>query len=185
MMAGSKEDVMLDVGQPDPVEIFKKTLDDVVNVNSLFTIAVFVGLSFSASKESSLESREDCNADINTAKRLVVFEVVSFSLFLCSSLVAKTLKFYLNCHTKEELKQTFRKNVREGMLVLSLVSSFSGMVFLVLSMINVIQIKLGKISCGIQAALWAAIPMIVIVGLALLIYIFVVGYCIIKTRKFI
>ncbi|KAJ7009139.1 hypothetical protein NC653_007699 [Populus alba x Populus x berolinensis] len=50
-------------------------LDGIVNVNSLFTVAVFVG--------------------IDMAKNLLVFEVVSFSFFLFSSLVAQGLKLGL------------------------------------------------------------------------------------------
>ncbi|KAL3573110.1 hypothetical protein D5086_027014 [Populus alba] len=80
----------------DLIEIYQKALDDLVNVNSLFTIAVFVGLSLAHPGEHSLEDRTECDADPDVAKRLVVFEVISFAFFLLSSLVAKTLKVHLN-----------------------------------------------------------------------------------------
>ncbi|KAJ6973590.1 hypothetical protein NC653_033812 [Populus alba x Populus x berolinensis] len=73
-------------------EIFKKALDDLVNVNSLFTIAVFVGLSVASRNQYSLENRRECDAGPEVAKRLVVFEVISFACFLLSSLIAKSLK---------------------------------------------------------------------------------------------
>lgn len=76
----------------DNVEVHQKALDDLVNVNSLFTIAVFIGLSFAVPHQHSLEARPKCDADPGVAKTLVVYEVVSFSCFLLSSLVAKSLK---------------------------------------------------------------------------------------------
>ncbi|CAK7349229.1 unnamed protein product, partial [Dovyalis caffra] len=55
-------------------EIFKKALDDLVNVNSLFTVAVFVGLSLASRNQYSLENRHECDAGPGVAKKLVVFE---------------------------------------------------------------------------------------------------------------
>ena len=63
-------------------------LDGLVNVNSLFTIAVFVGLSLTTSNQHSLEPNTTCDAGIDVARKLLVFEVVSFSFFLFYSLVA-------------------------------------------------------------------------------------------------
>lgn len=76
----------------DNIEVYQKALDDIVNVNSLFTIAVFIGLSYAAPNQHSLEVRPQCGFDPNVARNLVVFEVVSFACFLLSSLVAKSLK---------------------------------------------------------------------------------------------
>ncbi|CAI0473845.1 unnamed protein product, partial [Linum tenue] len=74
----------------DTIDIHQKALDDLVNVNSLFTIAIFVGLSLAHSEERSLEDQAECDADPYRPKRLVVSEVVSFAYFLLSNLVAKT-----------------------------------------------------------------------------------------------
>ncbi|KAI3830588.1 hypothetical protein MKW92_034103, partial [Papaver armeniacum] len=52
-------------------------LDGLVNVNSLFTIAVFVGLSLTTPGQHSLENKDICDAGIDIAKRLLVYEVVS------------------------------------------------------------------------------------------------------------
>ncbi|KAJ6401568.1 hypothetical protein OIU84_016881 [Salix udensis] len=54
-------------------------LDGLVNVNSLFTVAVFVGLSLAAPNQHSLENNTSCDASINVARNLLVYEVVSFS----------------------------------------------------------------------------------------------------------
>ena len=53
-----------------------KTLDDLVNVNSLFTLAVFLGLSQASPGAIRLENREECNAGPGVAKMLVLYEVV-------------------------------------------------------------------------------------------------------------
>ncbi|KAF5930660.1 hypothetical protein HYC85_031533 [Camellia sinensis] len=73
-------------------EILKSGLDDLVNVNSLLSIAVFVGLSYATPGQRSLENRPECDAEPRQAENLVVLEVVAFSFFLFSSLVAKSLK---------------------------------------------------------------------------------------------
>ncbi|KAJ6680708.1 hypothetical protein OIU79_020242 [Salix purpurea] len=62
----------------DGKEIFKKALDDLVNVNSLFTIAVFVGLSVASRDQHSLDNRDECDAGPDVAKRLVLFEGTGF-----------------------------------------------------------------------------------------------------------
>ncbi|KAM3683635.1 hypothetical protein ACJW31_12G162900 [Castanea mollissima] len=49
-------------------------LDGLVNVNSLFTIAVFVGLSLTTPNQRSLEPNTACDADIDVARKLLVFE---------------------------------------------------------------------------------------------------------------
>ncbi|TYH64034.1 hypothetical protein ES332_D07G237900v1 [Gossypium tomentosum] len=87
-------------------EIHQKALDDLVNVNSLFTLAVFVGLSMARQGERSLENRTECDADVGNARRLVVNEVVSFACFLLSSLVAKALKIHVTICQEEDFKDT-------------------------------------------------------------------------------
>ncbi|KAB2022613.1 hypothetical protein ES319_D07G223300v1 [Gossypium barbadense] len=100
-------------------EIHQKALDDLVNVNSLFTLAVFVGLSMARQGERSLENRTECDADVGNARRLVVNEVVSFACFLLSSLVAKALKIHVTICQEEDFKDTRNQIVRFSMLMLS------------------------------------------------------------------
>ncbi|GAY51643.1 hypothetical protein CUMW_135760 [Citrus unshiu] len=57
------------------IDVHSKALDDLVNVNSLFTIAVFIGLSFASPKQHSLENRPECDADPVVAKTLVTYEI--------------------------------------------------------------------------------------------------------------
>ncbi|EOX93717.1 Uncharacterized protein TCM_002644 isoform 2 [Theobroma cacao] len=127
-------------------------LDGLVNVNSLFTIAVFVGLSLTTPGQHSLENRAPCDADIDVAKKLLVFEVVSFSFFLFSSLVAQGLKLAINLLNSKDVDEAFRAHInlkvlRFGMMG-SAVGSVMGCLFLMLSMVNVIEIRLGMLSCG-------------------------------------
>ncbi|KAB2602465.1 hypothetical protein D8674_003470 [Pyrus ussuriensis x Pyrus communis] len=150
-------------------------LDGLVNVNSLFTIAVFVGLSLTTRGQKSLENRTSCDAGIDVAKKLLVFEVVSFSFFLFSSLVAQGLKLAINLLNSKDVDEAFRahinlKALRFGMLA-SAFGSVMGCVFLVLSMVNVIQIRLGMLSCGSKPAVHSVAALVVLVTTALLVYI--------------
>ncbi|CAN1845499.1 hypothetical protein LINPERHAP1_LOCUS37863, partial [Linum perenne] len=142
-------------------------LDGLVNVNSLFTIAVFVGL--------SLENRTSCDAGIDEARRLLVFEVLSFSFFLFSSLVAQGLKLAINLLNSKDVDEAFKAHInlkvlRFGMMG-SAIGSVLGCVFLVLSMVNVIEIRLGLLSCGSKSAIHAVTALVLLVSSALLCYI--------------
>ncbi|KAG4174806.1 hypothetical protein ERO13_A11G143400v2 [Gossypium hirsutum] len=150
-------------------------LDGLVNVNSLFTIAVFVGLSLATPGQHSLENRAPCDAGIDVAKKLLVFEVVSFSFFLFSSLVAQGLKLAINLLNSKDVDEAFRAHInlkvlRFGMMG-SAVGSVMGCLFLMLSMVNVIEIRLGLLSCGSQSSIHATAALVILVSSALLIYI--------------
>ena len=152
-------------------EIFKKALDDLVNVNSLFTIAVFVGLSVASRNQHSLENRQECDAGPDVAKRLVVFEVISFACFLLSSLIAKSLKVYLNLFRPDKFQGHGLFGCARGIAFLSSVmASTTGIVRLTLSMADVVQIKVGKLSCGSYYAVTAVVTLSVIVLIGVLIY---------------
>lgn len=150
-------------------------LDGIVNVNSLFTVAVFVGLSLATPNQRSLENRISCDAGIDIAKNLLVFEVVSFSFFLFSSLVAQGLKLAINLLNSKDVDEAFRAHInlkvlRFGMMG-SAIGSVMGCVFLMLSMVNVIQIRLGLLSCGSKSAVHAVTALVLLVSSALLVYI--------------
>ncbi|KAJ4975431.1 hypothetical protein NE237_000537 [Protea cynaroides] len=150
-------------------------LDGLVNVNSLFTIAVFVGLSLTTPGQQSLENNGSCDAGLNIAKQLLAFEVVSFSFFLFSSLVAQGLKIAINLLNSKDVDEAFRvhinlKFLRFGMLG-SAVGSVLGCLFLMLSMVNVIQIRLGLLSCGSKYAVNSVATLVTLVSSALLVYI--------------
>ncbi|XVF30402.1 hypothetical protein REPUB_Repub16aG0054100 [Reevesia pubescens] len=153
------------------IEIQQRALDDIVNVNSLFTMAVFVGLAFATPGQHSLENKPECDADSGVAKRLIIYEVVSFAFFLLSSLTAKTLKVQLHFY-RFKIKVSFMKYkvFRGFMLSLSFGASLLGIVFLTLSMVNVIQIRLGTLSCGSVNAIQAVSSLCAIVLIALAIY---------------
>ncbi|GAB4830367.1 hypothetical protein Ancab_020004 [Ancistrocladus abbreviatus] len=155
-------------------------LDGLVNVNSLLTIAVFVGLSLAAPGQRSLDSRSSCDAGPDVAKKLLVFEVVSFSFFLFSSLVAQGLKLAINLLNSSDVNEAFRAHInsrvlRVGMLA-SAVGSVMGCLFLMLSMVNVIEIRLGLLSCGSKSATHAVSALVVLVTSAILVYISTVLY---------
>ncbi|MBA0875412.1 hypothetical protein Goshw_021509 [Gossypium schwendimanii] len=150
-------------------------LDGLVNVNSLFTIAVFVGLSLTTPGQHSLENRAPCDAGIDSAKKLLVFEVVSFSFFLFSSLVAQGLKLAINLLNSKDVDEAIRAHINLKVLRLgmmgSAVGSVMGCLFLMLSMVNVIEIRLGMLSCGSKSAVHSVTALVLLVSSALLVYI--------------
>ncbi|WOG95567.1 hypothetical protein DCAR_0414892 [Daucus carota subsp. sativus] len=136
-----------------------KSLDDLVNVNSLFTLAVFVGLSQASPGIRSLENRHDCDAGPGVAKWLVVYEVVAFACFLLSSLVAKVLKLHLclECRRYSFVKSRF--DLKDFMLILAATASVLGIILLTISVVDVVQIRI---------AIWA---LCTIVAIGLMIYV--------------
>ncbi|XP_008801294.2 uncharacterized protein LOC103715455 [Phoenix dactylifera] len=155
-------------------------LDGLVNVNSLFTIAVFVGLSLTSPGQRSLEGNPACDAGPDIVRNLLVFEVVSFSFFLFSSLVAQGLKLAINLLNSNDVDESFRAHINARVLRLGMLASAAGSVigclFLLLSMINVIQIRLGLLSCGSTATGRAVAALVTLVSTALVVYISTVFY---------
>ncbi|KAI5407521.1 uncharacterized protein LOC127083906 [Lathyrus oleraceus] len=152
-------------------------LDAITNVNSLFTLGVFIGLSFNPNDPSNnLNSDPNCIPTAAIAENLVAFHVYSFSSFLFSSLVALALKQAIRLsRTSSAVAHINRSALRVGMLV-SGIGSASGCAFLMLALANVVQIKLGTLACGSPHALAAVVPLFIFVPIALLVYVTVVVY---------
>lgn len=166
-------------------------LDGIVNVNSLFTLAVFIGLAWNPTDLSnSLVSDQTCAATPKMAEDLVTFHVYSFGSFLFSSLIALGLKQAMRTshissnqypraiHVRDltlDLALINRSALRVGYLV-SAVGSVSGCICLMLALINVVQIKLGTLGCGSSHSYGAVVPLVILVPSALLIYVCAITY---------
>ncbi|KAA8539664.1 hypothetical protein F0562_026357 [Nyssa sinensis] len=153
-------------------------LDGILNVNSLFTLGVFIGLTWQpADITNTLIDDPNCVADSKVAKDLFAYQVYSFSSFLFSSLVALALKQAVRISKTarsrtiltHDLAHINRNALRVGYM-LSAAGSVSGSVFLVLSLVNVVQIKLGTLACGSSHSYGAVVPLLIFVPSALLIY---------------
>ncbi|KAG4973983.1 hypothetical protein JHK87_030804 [Glycine soja] len=167
-------------------------LDGIVNVNSLFTLALFLGITSTSTTNTLIgEDEAACAAGTSMSEGLIAFHVYSFSSFLFSSLIALALKNVIN----------FSKDVHEGDAVLdnnnnnwihsvakintvvlrfgTLVSAFGsvfGCGFLVMALVDLVQIKLGTFTCGSPHTFAAVAPLLVLVPTALLIYVVLVIY---------
>ncbi|XP_042029297.1 uncharacterized protein LOC121776204 [Salvia splendens] len=170
-------------------------LDGIVNVNSLFTLAVFIGLAWNPTDPSNslIDPAAGCYASPKIAEDLVAFHVYSFSCFLFSSLVALGLKQATRLvrpgphhrHNDEhrhfwdfDLARVNKTALRVGYVV-SAVGSVAGSVFLMLALVNVVQIKLGVLGCGDGGgghAYAAVVPLVTFVPAGLLIYVCFVFY---------
>lgn len=171
-------------------------LDGIVNVNSLFTLAAFLGLAWRPSSDGpGLADGADrtgnpCAAGDRAESDLVSFHVLAFACFLFSSLVALCLKQLVRTYPAPHRRRaasasaaggrTARINraaLRVGILA-SAVGSVAGCGFLMMALVNVVQVKLGRLGCGAGgAAAWAAVvPLVTLVPSAMLIYIGTVFY---------
>jgi len=123
---------------PHYLVLLSLRLPPLVNVNSLFTIIILVGLSLTTLGQHDLENHSSCDANIDVAKKLLVFVVVLFSFFLLSSLVAQGMKLALNLLNSKDVDKAFRAHINLRALRLGVVGSAIGFVmgclFLVLSM---------------------------------------------------
>lgn len=165
-----------------PTSIHISALDGIVNVNSLFTLAVFIGLAWNPTDPNNLILETSCNPGPSVAEDLVAFHVYSFSAFLFSSLIALGLKQVIRITKSpayhppvEFLAHINRSVLRVGMLVSGIGSVF-GCGFLMLALVNVVQIKLGTLACGSTQSFAAVIPLVILVPVGLLLYVCMIVY---------
>ncbi|XP_057523095.1 uncharacterized protein LOC130802975 [Amaranthus tricolor] len=165
--------------KPIGTSIHITALDGIIHVNSIFTLAVFIGLSWNPNDPSNTLITDPSCSSLNTsvAENLVAFHVYSFGSFLFSSLVALGLKqaFRISVHYDSYRAFIHTSGLRLGMLV-SAIGSVCGCGFLMMALINVAQIKLGSLSCGSSHTFAAVVPLVILVPSALLIYIAFVLY---------
>ncbi|XP_038894009.1 uncharacterized protein LOC120082778 [Benincasa hispida] len=140
-------------------------LDGIVNVNSLFTFAVFLGVAWypTANPAANLLTDDDdgpCAAADSVAQSLIACNVYSFSCFLFSSLVASALKQAIRNINGGDGGQgvAHAPALRVGM-VASAVGSVLGCGFLVAALLNLVQIKLGTFDCRRWETVAAAVPL--------------------------
>ncbi|KAK3220529.1 hypothetical protein Dsin_014499 [Dipteronia sinensis] len=131
------------------IDVHQKALDDLVNVNSLFTIAVFVLLNI---------RKKELTRDHQTKNHRYVPDR------LCKKILLS------------EPWERFS-------LALAVLSSFAGIVLLTLSIVYVIQIRVGKLTCGSDHAFLAVAPLCVIVFTALLFYVPSMAYAVIVSAS--
>uniref|UniRef100_A0A0D9XW38 Uncharacterized protein n=1 Tax=Leersia perrieri TaxID=77586 RepID=A0A0D9XW38_9ORYZ len=153
--------------------------EPIVNVNSLFTLAAFIGLAWRPFASPTAPTAFAC------------FHVLAFACFLFSSIVALCLKQIVRTYPSQHYprrsfgsaatSRTARINraaLRVG-IVASAVGSMCGCGFLMMALVNVVQVKLSRLRCGAGggAAWGAVVPLVTLVPTAmLLIYIGIVFY---------
>ncbi|KAL0459026.1 UNVERIFIED_CONTAM: hypothetical protein Slati_0529800 [Sesamum latifolium] len=115
-------------------------LDGIVNVNSLFTMAIFIGFSLTVPEAATAAARTECTTSRETVRRLIVFEVVSFSFFLFSSLIAQSLKLAINLINNMDPNDPHKADIDPDFLKYGLfgsaIGSVMGCLFLMLSIVD-------------------------------------------------
>ncbi|KAL3850482.1 hypothetical protein ACJIZ3_012364 [Penstemon smallii] len=152
-------------------------LDGIVTVNSLFTVAVFIG--FSLTVPAAGGARSSCNASMELVRKIIVYEIISFSCFLFSSLIAQSLKLAINLANILSSDNPHRADVdsfcmKYGSLG-SAIGSVLGCLFLMMSIVDFIQVKLGVFDCGGKSVI-AVVTLTLLVGSSLFVYILTAAY---------
>ncbi|MFQ6619626.1 hypothetical protein Gotur_001096 [Gossypium turneri] len=148
-------------------------LDGIVNVNSLFTFAIFLGLAwYPIPTLIDPSSPASCAAGSNIAENLISCHVYSFSSFLFSSLIALAIKQAIKISKDSNdlaahgvgasLVDVNLMALRVGMLVSSF-GSVLGCGFLMMALVALVQIKLGTLGCGSIYTFAAIGPLVVLV----------------------
>ncbi|KAK6929417.1 Bifunctional inhibitor/plant lipid transfer protein/seed storage helical domain [Dillenia turbinata] len=158
-------------------------LDGIVNVNSLFTFAAFIGLAINPTDpNNTLITDQTCTPGPGTAEDMIAFHVYAFASFLFSSLIAISIKQAIRIAKSPEphriadfFARVDKTILRAGILVSGLGSVF-GCGFLMLALVNVVQIKLGTLACGSSHTLAAVVPLVILVPLALLAFVLIILY---------
>ncbi|KAK4789716.1 hypothetical protein SAY86_017020 [Trapa natans] len=169
-------------------------LDGLITVNSLFSVALFLGLTANpGSAAAALPPRGgSCAASNAMAEQLVTFHVYSFSSFLFSNLIALSMKQTIRIthwpgtdgEDDDECSDDTRRfalghintvMLRAGILV-SGFGSVVGCGFLMMALVDLVQIKLGRLACGSAYTLAAVVPLVILVPSALFIYVCLVFY---------
>ncbi|PNY16477.1 protein maternal effect embryo arrest 60 [Trifolium pratense] len=166
-------------------------LDGIVNVNSLFTLALFLGITSTNTDSTLVGNNTTCVAGSSVAESLISYHVYSFSSFLFSSLIALAIKNVINISkggvdgaaATNYLVQGYSEfavevntvALRLGTLISAFGSVF-GCGFLVMALVDLVQIKLGTLACGSHYTLAAIGPLLILVPTALLIYVILVLY---------
>ncbi|KAI4370676.1 hypothetical protein MLD38_018999 [Melastoma candidum] len=169
-------------GMAEQKKYFLKVLDDVVSLNALFTLAIFIGLSF-ALPGQVLSLNEDtlCHPSIGIRKRLVFFEITSFSCFVFSGIMAKTVKMII--YIKHGDGSSHQKRLLLVPFYFSIYGTMCGCLFLLLAMVDVIQVKLGRLSCGSKYSLGTVLVLTLTIIPALLVYFITVTYGLFFTEE--
>ncbi|KAK4779413.1 hypothetical protein SAY86_006941 [Trapa natans] len=136
-------------------------IDALASANAIFSATVFVGMLFSSDPSSSQSNATSlCTAGPEVFKRLVLFEILSFTSFLVSALLLTGLKLYINLKeskinfehkvTKEkgrEARERVTKKWRDRGLIASATGFLVGFGFLMAGIEQMVEIRLGRLSC--------------------------------------
>ncbi|CAK8575892.1 unnamed protein product [Lathyrus sativus] len=164
-------------------------LDGIVNANSLFTLALFLGITSTNTNSTLIGDNPACIAGPSVAESLMAYHVYSFSSFLFSSLIALAIKNVISISkgidgavATNNLVRGYELTGEVNTVALrlgTLVSAFGsvfGCGFLVMALVDLVQIKLGTLACGSHHTLSAIAPLLILVPSALLIYVILVLY---------
>lgn len=176
-------------------DVHVKALEGIVSANTFLTVAVFIGITGTITPSPSIPS--GCVAGDDIARNFFLFEILSFGFYLLSSLVAQGMKLAITLLAADDFfgdgdqkpppsddceeMPTWRAaeprerrravlRITQPMMMVAAGCSILGTFFLLLSMVDAIQLKFGLISCGIPLAVGATFALSALVVGGLLFY---------------
>ncbi|CAD6264354.1 unnamed protein product [Miscanthus lutarioriparius] len=183
-------------------ELAVKALEGIVSANTFFTVAVFIGITGTITPSSTIHPA--CVAGDDIARNFFLFEILSFGFYLLSSLVAQGMKLTITLLASDDFygdgdaqkpppsddceempawraaapRERRRAVLRfaQPMMLLAAGCSIMGTFFLLLSMVDAIQLKFGILSCFIPLAVGATFALSALVVGGLLFYGSTVAY---------
>ncbi|KAF8673224.1 hypothetical protein HU200_048776 [Digitaria exilis] len=174
-------------------ELHREVLGGIVTANGFFTGAVFLSITGTITPRSGIPS--NCTAGDDITLKLFLFQICSLGFYLLSSLIATATKLVIVYLEKDSVAGeniTYMPNSSSGMplttegpwsqehhqwwsssrplMVSSVGFSAVGSFFMLLSMVNMVQIKLGLLSCGSTLVVITVLVLAVLILAGLVVY---------------
>lgn len=134
-------------------------LDGLSKLNALLSVVVFIGIGMTTTNINSFKHISSmCEAGIETAERAFVCGLLSFILS-----VFATVLFNFSLIIRRKVQSPFIRSISVVGMVVAEISQCASWILLTVTLVDVTQIKLGKVSCSKLATVMAAFMFVFII----------------------
>lgn len=135
-------------------------IDSILNLNSFFTVAIFIGISSNSSTPQlapGIDSAQCHPVSTSVPQLVLLLEVLAFGCLLTSTLFAVGLKVMINLNTNRpsgvpQVKEELGRGIFKVAMLVSVMGLIAGMILLVLSMVYYVEVYAGPFHCSPWAA---------------------------------
>lgn len=154
-------------------QAWSDSFDNIARVNTYVIFLAFMGTSISSVSEQSLSNNDACDAPLEMSRNVITLGAISFGLFIISHVLAVPI-------AKDFLKggRGSRYPPKEKMIgikvhfLVSVITSMIGLIFISLSVVDFLQIRLGLRSCGAKETILATWMVFTATGIVLIRWLF-------------